>query len=162
MVLLNPREKVRGHRKNRESHLFVSLFTQTWFFFHVLQKKYYCTVKLWRKLMQAISCAWGIDPPLSGSVLRHALPLPNHTAVLHWGFIDKSWDAQWLRQPGESTACRLFKCCDKVAVQAVIPSFGGIPKIWHITLPPEGCILNFFFEGELMCCCFDCCFDSSL
>lgn len=47
--------------------------------------------------MQAISRAWGIDPPLPGLVLRHALPPPNHTAVLHWGFTEKSWDAQWLK-----------------------------------------------------------------
>jgi len=78
--------------------------------------------------MQAISRAWGIDLPLPSPVLRHALPLPNHTAVLHWGFTENSCDAQWLRQPGESTACSLFKCCDKQAVQAVIPSFGGIQK----------------------------------
>lgn len=104
--------------------------------------------------MQAISRAWGMDLPLPGPVLRHALPPPNHTAVLHWGFTENSCDAQWLRQPGESTACSLFKCCDKQAVQAVIPSFGGIQN-QHITLPAEGCVLTFFFDGELMCCCFD-------
>lgn len=31
----------------------------------------------------------------------------------------------------------------------------GNPKNQHITLPAEGCILTFFFDGELMCCCFD-------
>lgn len=137
-----------------ENHISLSHFLHKldfFFFFHVLEENYYCIVKLRRKIMQAISRAWGIDLPLPGPVLRHALPLPNHTAVLHWGFTENSCDAQWLRQPGESTACSLFKCCDKQAVQAVIPSFGGIQKTstslyllraasWHFSLMGNWCV----------------------
>ena len=119
----------RTWREWRITSLCLTFYTNLiYFFFHVLEENYYCIVKLRRKLMQAISRVWGIDLPLPSPVLRHALPLPNHTAVLHWGFTENSCDAQWLRQPGESTACSLFKCCDKQAVQAVIPSFGGIQK----------------------------------